>query len=86
MFAKVALKLGVPKWIINVVAQWYCNQPVCIKCGLELSDFFLVNNGVREGVILSQLLFNVYINELSVSLSKLPVGCCCGNTVVKAIL
>ena len=28
-------------------------------------------------------MYSVYINELSVSLSKLPVGCCCGNTFVK---
>ena len=27
-----------------------------------------------------------YINELSESLSKLPVGCCCGNTVVNHLM
>ena len=27
-----------------------------------------------------------YINELSESLSKLPIGCCCGNTVVNHIM
>ena len=40
-----------------------------------LSNFFSVNNGVRQGGMLSPLLFNVYIDYLSVSLSKQPVGC-----------
>ena len=59
---------------------------MCVRWGSAFSDFFLVNNGVRQGGILSPLLFNVYINELSESLSKLPVGCCCGNTVVNHLM
>ena len=51
-----------------------------------LSNFFSVNNGVREGGMLSPLLFNVYIDYLSVSLSKQPVGCCCGKTVVNHLM
>ena len=57
-----------------------------VRWGSAFSDFFLVNNGVRQGGILSPLLFNVYINELSESLSKLPVGCFCGNTVVNHLM
>ena len=85
LFSKL-LELGVPKWIIKVLAQWYCNQSVCVRWGSVFSDFFLVNNGVRQGGILSPLLFNVYINELSVSLSKLPVDCCCCNNVVNHLM
>ena len=60
LFSKL-LKLGVPKWIMKVLAQWYCNQSVCVRWGSVFSDLFLVNNGVRQRGILSQLLFNVYI-------------------------
>ena len=80
-FFEKLLKLGVFKWIIKVLVQWYCNQFICLRCGSAFSDLFLVNNGLRRGYS-SPLLFNVNIDEISGSLSKLPVGCCCSNTVV----
>ena len=62
----------------------YLNQSLYVRWGSVLSNFFSVNNGVRQGGMLSPLLFNVYIDYLSLSLSKLylAVGCCCGKTVV----
>ena len=79
---KKLLNNGVPKWIIKVISQWYCNQTLCVKWGSVISDVFPVNNGIRQGGILSPLLFNVYINDLSISLSKLPIGCCsCENVI-----
>ena len=73
---------GSPKWIIRVLCQWYCNQSICIRWESVLSEFFPVNNGVRQGGILSPLLFNMYMNDLSICLRKLLVGCCCGDMVV----
>ena len=68
---------GVPKWIIKDISQWYCTL---------LYDVFPVNNWVRQGGIISPLLFNVYINYLSRSVSKLPIGCCSGERVINRIM
>ena len=40
-----------------------------------LSTKFKVTNGVRQGVILSPYLFNVYVDELSEQLKMCNVGC-----------
>ena len=45
-----------------------------------------MNKWVRQGRILSPLLFNVYINYLSISLSKLPIGCCSGEHVINHLM
>ena len=64
---KKLLNNGVPKWIIKVISQLYCNQTLCVKWG-SVIYVFPVNNGDRQGGIISPLLFNVYINDLSISL------------------
>ena len=83
---KKLLNNGVPKWIIKVISQWYSNQTLCVKWGSVISEVFPVNNVVRHGGILSPLLFNVYINDLSISLTKLPIGCCSGENVINHLM
>ena len=46
-----------------------------LSWGTALSNPFYVTNGVWQGGLLSHQLFNAYINDLSVSLAKLNVGC-----------
>ena len=45
-----------------------------VKWGSTLSSKFQVTNGVRQGGILSPLLFAVYINELSELPHKSGIG------------
>ena len=35
---------------------------------------------------MSPLLFNLYVNDLSEQLQKLPIGCCCGDMVVNHLM
>ena len=59
---------------------------MCIRWGSVISDVFTVTNGVRQGGILSPLLFNFYMNDLSVLLSKISAGCYSGNTVINHLM
>ena len=61
--------------ILRVLVCWYFNQRFSIKWGNCISFDFSVSNGVRQGGVLSPLLYNVYTDDLTVKLSKSKYGC-----------
>jgi hypothetical protein len=49
-----------------------------------MSEYFLAANGVKQGAVMSPVLFCVYIDELLISISKAGVGCYIGGIFVGA--
>jgi hypothetical protein len=74
LFTKL-IKRGVPILIVRLLSFWYNTQEFCVKWGMSTSVFFTTTNGVRQGGILSPKLFAVYIDDLSMVLNALKVGC-----------
>ena len=58
----------------------------CVRWGNSLSDPFQVNNGVRQGGILSPYLFNVYMDDLSQSLNCCKTGCLSGEIMINHLM
>ena len=54
----------------NVIKNMYTNDKVCIKVDHKLTESFSVNQGVKQGCILSPLLFNIYLADLPQILDK----------------
>ena len=53
---------------------WYTTKTFHVLWGNHLTSGFTVSNGVRQGVILSPYLLNVYTDEFSEQLDKSGVG------------
>ena len=61
--------------IVRILLFWYSKQEICIKWGNETSSCFTISNGVRQGGILSPVLFSIYMDDLFVLLSRSGIGC-----------
>ena len=49
---------GIP---LPVMSSWYCYQQMKVRWDHSLSESFHVSNGVRQGGVLSPVLFAVYL-------------------------
>ena len=70
--------MGIPDCLVNVIKFWYGNQFAQVRYQNTLSNEWKINNGVRQGGVLSGLLFNIYVDSLIDRISKLNIGCTCG--------
>ena len=82
---KKLLQRGIPHILVRLIIFWYRSQSVCVKWGSVISPSFSVLNGVRQGGILSPMLFNLYVDDLSSLLSSSKVGCIFGDQVINHI-
>ena len=73
LFQKL-LSRNVPLFIVRILAMWYTHQKMCIRWGNAISPSFTVSNGVKQGGIISPILFNVYMDGLNVLLNSSNVA------------
>jgi len=76
----------VPLMFINIMIDWYSKLFVVVKWNNAHSSFLHVKCGVRQGGILSPILFNFYINDIICALRKSDLGCHINNLFIGCIL
>ena len=64
-----------PAVAVRLLCTRYTTQQFSVQWGLSFSSCFYVSNGVHQGGILCPILLNVYIDDLSIGLTKLNIGC-----------
>ena len=77
---KILLTKGLCPLVCRLIYSLYLNQEMRIKWGGSLSQCFKVTNGVKQGAVLSPILFSVYIDVLITRLGGSKTGCYIGDT------
>ena len=72
LFSKL-MKRRVPLAFISVFKNWYENIDVCVKWNNVKSHNFKVTAGVRQGGILSPVLFIIYVNDMVNKLTEYAI-------------
>ena len=72
---KKLLQRNMPKPLVRFLLRWYKSQHLRIRWMGKSSDCFQVSNGVRQGGVLSPILFTIYVDSLLESLRASGRGC-----------
>ena len=76
---EILIKRNLPSPIIRLLLDMYNRQCVRTSWGDNFSQCFSVTNGVRQGGVISPILFTLYIDELLLSLERQGLGCFVGH-------
>ena len=59
----------------RLITVMYVSQSASVRWGKEVSKSFRITNGVKQGAVLSAILFCVYIDEMITKLRRKKTGC-----------
>jgi len=76
----------VPISFLNIFETWFVASITCVKWGKHVSKFVKLIAGVRQGGVLSPVLFAVFINDLVDEVNKANIGCYISNVCVSIVL
>ena len=82
---KLLLDRKLPPVCIRLLVNMYTSQVTRVECNGICSDYFSGRNGVKQGGVISPVLFCVYDAGLLNLLSDAKVGCYIGHVFVSAL-
>ena len=80
------MKLNIPPTVLKLLMVWYKCSIVFVRWGVHSSFTFPLLTGVRQGGVLSQILFCVYVDGLIHRLEITKLGCWIGDCYIGCIL
>ena len=85
LFSKL-LKRHVPKNIVHTLVDWYTNSYIYVKWSGVISTCYKISSGVRQGGVLSPVLFNLYVDDVLVDLQRSQLGCVVKEHVLNSFM
>ena len=85
LFIKL-MERQVPISLLNIFETWFGASITCVKWGKHISKFVKLIAGVRQGGVLSPVLFAVFINDLVDEVNRANIGCYISNVCVSIVL
>ena len=55
---------GIPNQLVNLVGELYTGTKCCVRTAEGTSEAFEAKTGVRQGCLLSSLLFNCFLDRI----------------------
>ncbi|XP_053402804.1 uncharacterized protein LOC128558049 [Mercenaria mercenaria] len=77
---------GINGKMLSAIKSLYSTVSASIRVNCFSTEWFDVKSGLRQGCILSPLLFNLYINDLAVFLKSLDIGVKIGDELLCILL
>ena len=65
---------GVGGKLMEAVRSLYVDSRACVRVGNNVSEWFLVNVGLRQGCVMSPWLFNVYKDGVVREVNVMSLG------------
>lgn len=78
--------IGISGKMVLAIKSLYSSVASCVRINSFKTDWFNVHCGLRQGCVLSPLLFNLYINDLAVYLKSFDIGINIDNEKVCILL
>ena len=82
---RLLLQRGLPPCVVRLIINFYIGHLISVSWCNSVSNSFVALNGVKQGGVLSPILFCIYIDNLLIRLSSLGVGCFIGFNFVGAL-
>ena len=74
LFIKL-MNRNTPVNLLAVIEKWFAISVTCVKWGDRMSIFLNLVSGVRQGGVLSQSLFAIYVDDMAKKIISRGIGC-----------